>query len=63
MRVGQAHPTQTLNNPENNFLKQLRDGAIRIKKGLQRITPTGVVFAGSDDEVEVDCIVFCTGTT
>lgn len=61
MRVGQAHPTQTLNNPENNFLKQLRDGAICIKKGLQRITSNGVVFAGSDDEVEVDCIVFCTG--
>ena len=60
-RVGQAHPTQTLNNPENNLLKQLRDGAIRIKTGLERITEHGVVFDDSEEVVEVDCIVLCTG--
>ena len=61
MRVGQAHPTQTLNNPENNLLKQLKEGKITIKRGLERITEHGVVFTGSDEEVPADSIVFCTG--
>ena len=57
----QAHPTQTLNNPENNLLKQLKEGKITIKRGLERITEHGVVFTGSDEEVPADSIVFCTG--
>ena len=61
MRVGQAHPTQTLNNPDNNLLKQLKEGKITIKRGLERITEHGVVFSGSDEEVPADSIVFCTG--
>ena len=44
-----------------DMLKQLRDGAIRIKTGLERITEHGVVFDDSEEVVEVDCIVLCTG--
>ena len=61
MRIGQAHPTQTLNNPSNNLLKQLCSGKIRIKTGLERLTETGAVFAAAKGEEPVDCVVLCTG--
>jgi dimethylaniline monooxygenase (N-oxide forming) len=59
-RLHQAHLTVTKNCPENDLIKQLEDGKIIVKRGIDSMTEKRVKFIDGS-ESDIDCIVYCTG--
>lgn len=60
-RFLQQHPIGTGIAGQARLHDELEKGTIIGKRGIQRFTERGVVFAGDTEETPVDCVVFATG--
>ncbi|GBG25731.1 Dimethylaniline monooxygenase N-oxide-forming 2 [Hondaea fermentalgiana] len=59
-RFNESHPTLTLNSLENNFYKQVEEGKIEGRRGIERFEGSTVHFTDGTS-MEADAVVFCTG--
>eukprot|EP01006_Ploeotia_vitrea_P003655 TRINITY_DN113002_c0_g1_i1.p1 TRINITY_DN113002_c0_g1~~TRINITY_DN113002_c0_g1_i1.p1 ORF type:complete len:548 (+),score=64.51 TRINITY_DN113002_c0_g1_i1:35-1678(+) len=59
--VTSAHPTITLNTPQNNLIQQLNDGRILVKKNIKEMKGNSVSFTDGSTIPDVEHIIYCTG--
>ena len=58
---GQQHGIVSGLSGQQTLHQQVKAGQIEVRRGIDRFTDDGVVFAGESEATEVDVVVFATG--